>query len=267
MIFLKKRKKRGRNTGKMARKIVITSGKGGVGKTTVTANLGVQLAKMGYRVIICDLDFGLNNIDVVLGVENLATYDMVDAVEGRCRAKQALVRHPRYPTLYSLASNRVSERYISPQAVRLILDSLSPQFDFILIDSPAGIDDGFHRAAACAEEALLVTTPHISAMRDASRVAVMLRSYRLSGVGLVVNMVRSDLVRRGELLTPEEISETLKVNLRAVIPEEDKIFLDNVTERFRAFRLLAEYFTGAHPSAPPVKKKGFFSGIMEALKR
>ena len=251
----------------MARKLVITSGKGGVGKTTVTANLGVQLAKLGYRVIICDLDFGLNNIDVVLGVENLTTYDMVDAVEGRCRPKQALVKHPRYPTLYSLSSNRISERYISPQAVRLILDSLSPQFDFILIDSPAGIDDGFHRAAACAEEALLVTTPHISAMRDASRVAVMLKGYRMTRVGLVVNMVRGDLVRRGEVLTPEEISETLKVPLFAVVPEEDKIFLDNVTERFRAFRLLAGCYTGARQTTVPPKKKGFFSGLIGALHR
>lgn len=250
----------------MARKIVITSGKGGVGKTTVTANLGVQLAKSGYSVIVCDLDFGLNNIDVVLGVENLTTFDVVDAVEGRCRPKQALVRHPRYPTLYALASNRISERYVSPQAVRLILDSLSPQFDFILIDSPAGIDEGFHRAVACADEALLVTTPHISAMRDAARVAGMLKGYRLSRIGLVVNMVRADLVRRGEILTPEEISEALKVPLTAIVPEEDKIFLDNVADRFRAFKLLANFYTGIKPIAE-TKKKGFFSGIKSALHR
>lgn len=136
-------------------------------------------------------------MDVVLGVENLASFDVIDAIEGRCRPKQALVRHPRYPTLYSLASNRISERYVSPQAVRLILDTLAPQFDYILIDSPAGIDEGFHRAVACAEEALLVTTPHISAMRDADRVGNMLKGYRLSRIGLVVNMVRGDLVRRG----------------------------------------------------------------------
>ena len=251
----------------MARKIVITSGKGGVGKTTVTANLGVQLAKNGYRVVICDLDFGLNNVDVVLGVENLATFDVVDAVEGRCRPKQALVRHPRYPALYVLASNRISDRYVSPQAVRLILDSLSPQFDFILIDSPAGIDEGFHRAVACAEEALLVTTPHISAMRDAARVAGMLKSYRLQRVGLVVNMVRKDLVKRGEILTPEEISETLHVPLTAIVPEEDRIFLDNVADRFRPFRLLAGFFTGGRACEESKKKGGFWGGLMGALHR
>ena len=218
------------------------------------------------RVIVCDLDFGLNNIDVVLGVENLATFDVVDAVEGRCRPKQALVRHPRYPTLYSLASNRISERYISPQAVRLILDSLSPQFDFILIDCPAGIDEGFHRAVACAEEALLVTTPHISAMRDAARVADMLKSYRLQRVGLVVNMVRGDLVRKGELLRPEEISETLHVPLACVVPEEDKIFLDNVADRYRAFRSLAEFYVCGKPNTE-FRRKSFFGGLLCALRR
>lgn len=228
----------------MARKIVITSGKGGVGKTTVCCNLAVQLAKSGYRVIVCDLDFGLNNVDVVFQTERLSTYDVLDAVEGRCRPKQALVRHPRYPTLYCLASNRVAERYVSPQAIRLVLDALAPQFDFILIDSPAGIDEGFHRAASCAEEALLVTTPHISAMRDADRVAGILKSYRFQSVGLVVNLVRKDLARKGEILSANDIAAALRVPLVAVVPEEDKFFLENIVDRSRAFRLLAGFYAG-----------------------
>ncbi len=227
----------------MARKIVVTSGKGGVGKTTVSCNLAVQLARRGRRVIVCDLDFGLNNVDVVLGVEHLATYNVVDAVEGRCRPKQALVRHPRFPTLYTLASDRGSDRYISPQAVRLVLDSLAPQFDYILIDSPAGIDEGFHRAASCAEEALLVTTPHISAMRDADRVAGILESYRFRDVCLCLNLVRKDMARRGEILQPVEIAGALRLPLAAVIPEEDKLYLKNVVARSRAFRILAEHYT------------------------
>ena len=241
----------------MARKIVITSGKGGVGKTTVTANLGVQLAKSGFRVIVCDLDFGLNNVDVVLGVENRATYDVVDAVEGRCRPKQALVQHPRFPLLYSLASNSISERFVTPQAVRLILDSLAPQFDFILIDSPAGIDEGFHRAVTCAGEALIVTTPHISAMRDADRVVGLLKGYRLSKVGLVVNMVKKELVKRGEILTPEEIAQILRVPLFAIIPEDTKFFLENLSERDRAFHTLANLYTGKK-SVQTEKKSGFW---------
>ncbi len=225
----------------MARKIVITSGKGGVGKTTVCCNLGVQLARLGFRVIVADLDFGLNNVDVVLGVENRAIYDVCDAVEGRCRARQVLNSHPEFPTLFTISSNRVPDRYVSPQAVRLVLETLSPQFDFILIDSPAGIDEGFHRAVSCAEEGLLVTTPHISAMRDADRVAGMLKSYRLSTVGLVVNLVRKDMARRGEILPPEEISEIIRLPLAAVVLQEDKLFLDNVFKRSKPFRALAEY--------------------------
>ncbi len=229
----------------MARKIVVTSGKGGVGKTTVCCNLAVQLARRGERVAVCDLDFGLNNADVVLGLEDLAVYDVVDAVEGRCRARQALVRHPRYPTLYALSSNKIAERYVSPQAVRLVLDSIAPQFDYMLIDCPAGIEDGFHRAASCADEALLVTTPHISAMRDADRVAGLLQSYRFGRVGLVVNLVRRDMARRGDILRPEELAAALRLPLVGVIPEEDKFFFDNVAERSRAFRLLAEACAGA----------------------
>lgn len=238
----------------MARKIVITSGKGGVGKTTVSCNLAVQLAKKGMRVIVCDLDFGLNNVDVVLGVEHLAVYDVVDAIEGRCRPKQALVRHPQFSTLYSLASNRVSERYVSPQAVRLVLESLSPQFDFILLDSPAGIDEGFHRAASCADEALLVTTPHISAMRDADRVAGILKSYRFSSEAVAVNLVRRDLIRRGEILQPQEISAALRLPLAAVIPEEDKLFLENVVRRSRAFKGLADFYLGGKIEAGHLEK-------------
>ncbi len=224
----------------MARKIVVTSGKGGVGKTTVSCNLAVHLAEKGKRVIVCDLDFGLNNVDVVLGVEHLALYDITDAIEGRCRPRQALIRHPRFPTLFALASNRVSERYVSPQAVRLILESLSPQFDFIVIDSPAGIEDGFHRSAACADEAILVTTPHLSAMRDADRVAGLLKSYRFDRAGLVVNLMRKDLIRKGEVLSPAEISKALSVPLYASIPEDDKFFLENVSPKSRAYRALAE---------------------------
>ena len=238
----------------MARKIVITSGNG-VGRTTVCCNLGVQLAKRGNRVIVCDLDFGLNNADVVLGVENLATYDILDSLEGRCRPRQALVRHPRFPTLYTLTSNRYNRRYISPQAVRLILDSLSPQFDYILIDSPAGIDEGFHRAAACADEALLVTTPHISALRDADKVAGILKSYRFSRLGLVVNQVRKDFLRKGESLSPAEISAALRLPLAGALPVEDKIFLHNVFERSRAFRLLACHIAEAPPVAEIEKRK------------
>lgn len=238
----------------MARKIVITSGKGGVGKTTVACNLAVQLAKRGLRVILCDFDFGLNNVDVALGVENLAVYDLLDAAEGKCRARQALVKHPRYPTLYTLSSNRAADRIVSAQAVRLVLDSLSPQFDFIVIDSPAGIEEGFHRAAACAEEAILVTSPHITAMRDADRVSGVLQSYRLKSVSLVVNLVKRDLSRKGSLFTADEIASTLRLPVLAVIPEDDRFYLGSIVERARGFRVLADAIL-----APREERKGIFA--------
>lgn len=195
----------------MARKIVITSGKGGVGKTTVAACLAAYLARRGEKVALCDADFGLNNVDVMTGVESLVTYDLVDVIEGRCRAKQALVRHPDFSNLYILTSSHSApERYISPQALKVVLDGLASQFDYIFIDCPAGIDDGFHRAAAVADEAIVVTTPHVSALRDADKAITLLKSYQLSSLSLVINKIRGDLLLTGECLSPQEIAELLK---------------------------------------------------------
>lgn len=255
----------------MTRRIVITSGKGGVGKTTVTANFGAQLSSMGYRVLICDTDFGLNNIDVVTGIEQLIIYDIVDAIEGRCRPKQALVQHPVFKNLYILSSNHsMPDRYISPQAVKLMIDTLSPQFDFVLIDCPAGIDDGFHRAVASAEEALVVTTPHMSSLRDADKVISVLQSYRLASINLVINMARGDMMMNGEILSPREICDILKIPLIAMIPEEDAIFLNEMAgEAMRSFKLLASnMIDGKHKIYDVTKKySGIFGSIRRSLKK
>ena len=256
----------------VARKIVITSGKGGVGKTTVAANLGMRLSMMGERVVLADTDFGLNNIDVVCGVENRIVYDIVDAIEGRCRPKQALVQHPEYPNLFVLASNHTDpNKYISPQTVRLILDNLAPRFDYILIDSPAGIDSGFHRAAAAAEEAIVVTTPHISSLRDADKVISVLQSYRMRGVDLVINMVRGDLVVDGEILSPNEISEALNLPLLGIIPQEDGVFLGERGggDAQKAFRMLAGNIVNGTRKLYNVTNKydGFFGSIRRSLQK
>ena len=254
----------------MARKIVFTSGKGGVGKTTVAADLGVCLAQAGERVVLADTDFGLNNIDVVCGVEDRIHYDIVDAIEGRCRARQALVRHPQFPNLYILASNRTDpDKYISPQAVRLILDSLVSTFDYILIDCPAGIESGFHRAVASAEEAVVVTTPHVSSLRDADKTIAVLRSYRLKSVDLVVNMVRGDMMADGEILSPREISDILKTPLIGVIPQDDGIFLGEAGSAKRAFRMLANnVMRGTRKIYNAAGKYGgFFGSIRRSLKK
>ena len=254
----------------MARKIVITSGKGGVGKTTVAVNLAARLAQKGQRVILCDADLGLNNVDVCAGIEHLVTYDIVDVIEGRCRAKQALVKHPKYGNLYLLTSSHSApERYVSPQAIKLVLENLAPQFDFILIDCPAGIDDGFHRAVATADEAIVVTTPHISAIRDADKVITVLKSYHLNGISVVLNKVRGDLLMSGECLSPNEVAELLKTAVCGLLPEEYGIYNGDLSEIHPAFRTLASNLLTGRKKLYDVTKKysGFIGNIRRVLKR
>ncbi len=250
----------------MARKIVITSGKGGVGKTTLAANLSAQLAKRGQRVILCDADFGLNNVDVAAGVEHLVTYDIVDVIEGRCRAKQALVRHPDFANLYLLTSRHSApERYVSPQSVKIVLDTLSPQFDYIFIDCPAGIEEGFHRAVATADEAIVVTTPHLSALRDADRVLTVLKSYRLDELSVVLNMVRGDLLLSGDCLSPREIEELLKTPLLGILPEEYSILKSDLTRPHAALKLLTSNFITGKRKLYDVTRK--YSGVVGNIRR
>ena len=250
----------------MARKIVVTSGKGGVGKTTVASNLSAQLAKRGQRVVLCDADFGLNNVDVVTGVEELITYDIVDVIEGRCRAKQALVTHPDFYNLHILTSvHSAPERYISPQSLKLVLDGLSPQFDFTVIDCPAGIDEGFHRAVAAADEAIVVTTPHVSSLRDADKVITLLKSYHLNGLSLVVNKMRGDLLFSRESLTPAEIERLLKLPILGILPEEYAIYGGEFTDLHPAFKTLANNLLTGKNKLFDVTKK--YSGALGALRR
>ncbi len=254
----------------MARKIVVTSGKGGVGKTTVCVQLAAQLAKKGQRVVLLDGDFGLNNVDVCAGVEEFVTYDVIDVIEGKCRAKQALVKHPRYANLYILTSSRSApERYVSPQAIKLVLDGLSPLFDFILVDCPAGIDEGFHRAVATADEAIVVTTPQITALRDADRVITLLKSYQLNSLTLLLNRVRGDLLMSGECLSPKEIADLLKTPILGILPEEYSIYEGDLGELHPSVRLLAaNLLTGKRRLYDATGKYGgFFGGLRRVLKR
>ncbi len=250
----------------MARKIVITSGKGGVGKTTVAVQLAAQLAKKGQRVVLCDADFGLNNVDISAGVENLVTYDIIDVIEGRCRAKQALVKHPKYANFYILTSSHSApERYVSPQAVKLVLDGLSPLFDFIFIDCPAGIDDGFHRAVATADEAIVVTSPHISSLRDADKVITLLKSYQLNSLSVVVNKVRGDLLLSGECLSPKQIIDLLKLPVIGVLPEEYSIYEGDLANAHPSFKMIANNLLSGKKKLYDVTKK--YSGLVGNLRR
>lgn len=206
----------------MARKIVVTSGKGGVGKTTICANLGAKLAHLKLKVCILDVDIGLNNLDVVMGVENKIIFDLVDCIEGKCRVKQALIQDNNEPYLYIMPSTQnLGNTRITKQHISSVVDELSSLFDYILIDCPAGIDLGFHRAVFSANEALVVTTPHISSIKDASKVVNILSTYELFNIKLIINKVRGDLIASKEMLSVEEISQLFNIEVVGVIPEND----------------------------------------------
>jgi septum site-determining protein MinD len=213
-----------------ARVITITSGKGGVGKTTVTANLGVSLALMGKRVVVMDGDIGLRNLDVVMGLENRIIYDVVDVAEGACRLRQALVKDKKLSELYLLPAAQTREKTsLTPNDVIQICDQLVQTFDFILIDSPAGIEQGFKNAIAPAEEVLIVTTPEISAVRDADRVIGLLEEQRGVPARLLINRVKMAMVRRKEMLDTDDVVDILAIELMGIIPEEEKIILSTNT--------------------------------------
>lgn len=206
--------------------IVVTSGKGGVGKTTVCAFLGAALASRGRRTIVCDLDFGLNNLDVSLGLESRVVYDISDALSGRCRASQAIIASDAVKNLFMIGSGHVyNAKELPSHNLKQLLDGLKPKFDYILLDCPAGIDAGFHRAVCAADEALLVVTPSLTALRDADKVLSILRSYKLSMISVVVNFVRGDLIASGDALSISEIENLLKLKVIGAIPQDDDLLL------------------------------------------
>lgn len=231
----------------MARKIVITSGKGGVGKTTVCANLGVKLANLGFRVLLMDADIGLNNLDVVMGIENKVVFDACDIFEGKCRPKQALVQDDTFSTLFVLPSGNDYSQSITAEKMKELTLHFDNFFDYILIDCPAGVDEGFHRAVFCADEALVVVTPHISSLRDADKVLNRLSNYNLFSTNLVINRVRGDMLLSGEIISIEKITDILDTNVLGVIPDDDALgtlsalgAFSNGSSGTRAFVLLAE---------------------------
>lgn len=253
----------------MARKIVIVSGKGGVGKTTVTANLGYFLASLGKRVAVFDVDFSLNNLDVVLGVENKITYDVYDVLNGVCRPKQALTETDN-KNLFLLTSNKVKDSArITGQNLKIIVESLSGIFDYLLLDCPAGVDEGFHRAVCCADEAIVVATNQTSSLRDADKVVSILKSYKPSKINLLLNRVRGDLVARDVALSPQDVEKLLKIPLLGVIPEDDEVFLRGVVRgksaSGKAFKLLAKNVNFGMAKIYDVTSK--YYGIIGSLRR
>lgn len=258
----------------MARKIVITSGKGGVGKTTVTANLGLALASLGLRVLLVDIDVGLNNLDVVIGVENKIVYDISDVLEGRCRIRQALVQDDNFSNLYILPSGKLNSNCVSGQNIKLLLESVVNLFDYILIDCPAGIDIGFHRAVSCVDEALVVTTSNMTSIRDADKVISIINSYKLNSVKMIINRARGDLIMNEKIMSPQDVQEILKVDLVGILPEEDVVFLStgkglpNGSQSKKAYKMLAQNIhKGTRKLYNTTKKySGFFGSIRRGIK-
>ena len=210
----------------MSEVIVITSGKGGVGKTTTTANIGAGLSQLDKKVVIIDTDLGLRNLDVVMGLENLVVYNLVDVIEGNCRLKQALIRDKRYENLYLLPSAQTKDKSaISPGQMKKLTSELKEMFDYIILDCPAGIEQGFQNAIAGADRALVVTTPEVSAIRDADRIIGLLEKNGLHNNQLIINRIRMDMVKRGDMMSVEDVTEILSIPLIGAIPDDEHVVI------------------------------------------
>lgn len=210
----------------MSEVIVITSGKGGVGKTTTSANIGTGLALLGKKVVIIDTDIGLRNLDVVLGLENRIVYNLVDIVEGKCRLKQALVRDKKYPNLFLIPAAQTRDKSAVNEAqMKKVIDMLKGEFDYILLDCPAGIEQGFKNAIAGADRALVVTTPELSAVRDADRIIGLLDANELTNHQLIINKIRLDMVNRGEMMSVEDVAEILCIDVIGAVLDDENIVI------------------------------------------
>lgn len=208
----------------MSEVIVITSGKGGVGKTTTVANIGTGLAMLGKKTAVVDTDLGLRNLDVVLGLENRIVYNLVDVINGNCRLKQALIKDKRNPNLFLLPAAQTKDKSaVSPEQMIKLVESLREEFEYILLDCPAGIEQGFKNAIAGADKAIVVTTPEVSAIRDADRIIGLLEANNIRDIHLIINRLRPDMIARGDMMSVEDVTEILAVDLIGTILDDEQI--------------------------------------------
>ena len=211
---------------KMGEVIVVTSGKGGVGKTTTVANLGTGLAMLNKKTVVVDTDIGLRNLDVILGLENRIVYNLVDVINGSCRLKQALIKDRRYPDLFLLPSAQTKDKSaVSPEQMIKLTDELREEFDYVLLDCPAGIEQGFQNAIAGADKAIVVTTPEVSSIRDADRIIGLLEASGIRDNQLVINRLRVDMVKKGDMMSVEDVTEILAIDLLGVIPDDESVVI------------------------------------------
>lgn len=214
-----------------ARVITVTSGKGGVGKTTTTANLSVALAMLDKKVVAIDADIGLRNLDIIMGLENRIVYDLIDVVEGRCRLSQALVKHKQHATLFLLPAAQTRDKSaLTPDQMLAVVEELKPSYDFILIDSPAGIERGFQNAVAPANEALVVTNPEVSSVRDADRIIGLIEAKdQPIRSHLVINRMKPHMVKRGDMLSADDVVEILSIKLIGIVPDDESVLVGGNT--------------------------------------
>lgn len=259
----------------MSEVIVVTSGKGGVGKTTTSANIGTALALLGKQVALVDADIGLRNLDVVMGLENRIVYDIVDVVEGRCRLKQALIKDKRYEGLYLLPAAQTRDKdAVSPEQMKKLCDSLKDEFDYVILDCPAGIEQGFKNAIAGADRALVVTTPEVSAVRDADRIIGLLEANGVSNSQLIINRIRMNMVKRGDMMPIEDVVEILAIDLIGVVPDDEAIVIttnrgepaaaENNSLAGKAFRNIANRIEGKEEPFLDLNANG---GIVDKIKK
>jgi septum site-determining protein MinD len=256
--------------------IVVTSGKGGVGKTTTVANIGTALAQRGYSVVMIDADIGLRNLDVVMGLENRIVYNLVDIVEGKCRKQQAMLRDRKLNKLYIIPAAQTREKdAVSPEQMKELATELANEFDFVLIDCPAGIERGFKMAVAGAETALIVTTPEVSAIRDADRVIGLLEASLLRDMHLIINRMNQKMVKKGDMMSTEDIVTLLSIPLIGVVPESEDVVIstnrgvplvhDRASKPGQVFQKIAARLNGEEIPLDDDHRNGFFSRVKRLI--
>jgi septum site-determining protein MinD len=250
--------------------IVITSGKGGVGKTTSSANIGTALAMQGKKVCLIDADIGLRNLDVVMGLENRIVYDIVDVVENNCRLEQAMIRDKRYDGLYLLPAAQTRDKTsVTPFQMKELIDKLKEDMDYVVVDSPAGIEQGFKNAIAGADRAIIITTPEISAVRDADRIIGLLEAEGLRDLEVIINRIRADMVERGDMMGIDDMIEILAIDLIGIVPEDEGIVvstnkgepiaLNENAKAGQAYRNIARRIMGEDLPMMPLEKDSFIT--------
>ncbi len=261
----------------MGEVFVVTSGKGGVGKTTTTANIGAGLAAMGYKVVLVDADIGLRNLDVVLGLENRIVYDLVDVTAGNCRLRQALIKDKKLEGLHLLPAAQTKDKTaVNPQQMRDLCEELKKEFDYVVIDCPAGIEQGFRNAIAGAEKAIVITNPEVSAVRDADRIIGLLEAAELRDPKLIINRIRPKMVRQGDMMSIDDIIDILAIDLLGVIPEDELIVvttnrgeavvMDQSSRSGQAYRNISRRIQGEDvPIMNLEEDGGFFNKIRKMI--